>query len=260
MSAHYYPNLSSVTPIRIGGAHEVNATNDCLAATSEVRHFVDYNYLRSIESAYIGGLVQNMIEPTPPCNKLTGTFTPGGDEVIGMLPFRLHIALYLEDGFYTLRDGDINERNLNVKSWTMVKLANVLVVKSLPVPLHISFRGLGKDFSPKPSFGRHMRAGLFPPTFRSHAYWNKGQDVISVSELTISSIEDFNARSQFLLDGRTGKPNQTSFKVCLNCGSFEAREHCSRCKVAFYCSRDCQKAHWKIVHKQVCTPAANELS
>ena len=30
---------------------------------------------------------------------------------------------------------------------------------------------------------------------------------------------------------------------------------CSRCKKAIYCSKECQVAHWKNGHKQVCKPA-----
>ncbi|KAK6525427.1 hypothetical protein TWF694_005565 [Orbilia ellipsospora] len=41
-------------------------------------------------------------------------------------------------------------------------------------------------------------------------------------------------------------------KVCATCGnSGETIKHCAKCKSEFYCSRDCQKAHWK-EHKKVC--------
>ena len=30
---------------------------------------------------------------------------------------------------------------------------------------------------------------------------------------------------------------------------------CSRCKSVFYCSRDCQRSHWKAGHKKVCKKA-----
>ena len=47
--------------------------------------------------------------------------------------------------------------------------------------------------------------------------------------------------------------------ACSKCGKCEpvaaAFKKCSRCKVAFYCSKDCQEAHWK-THKQVCKKAS----
>jgi len=54
---------------------------------------------------------------------------------------------------------------------------------------------------------------------------------------------------------------------CANCGAAEGSElgqkthkPCSRCKVTFYCSRDCQVAHWKAGHKAVCvTPAERSV-
>jgi hypothetical protein len=47
------------------------------------------------------------------------------------------------------------------------------------------------------------------------------------------------------------------FNFCAMCeqGAKERKmQFCSRCKVCPYCSKDCQKAHWK-KHKKVCTPS-----
>ena len=47
-------------------------------------------------------------------------------------------------------------------------------------------------------------------------------------------------------------------KVCNNCSTPESSEGtsklsaCARCGIAVYCSRDCQRAHWKANHKQHC--------
>jgi splicing suppressor protein 51 len=44
-------------------------------------------------------------------------------------------------------------------------------------------------------------------------------------------------------------------RTCVNCRKKETEENpkrCSRCRVAIYCSRACQKAHWK-THKSACT-------
>ena len=46
---------------------------------------------------------------------------------------------------------------------------------------------------------------------------------------------------------------------CTNCSSSSALGakgllRCSRCLAARYCSRECQRSHWKAGHKQVCVP------
>lgn len=44
---------------------------------------------------------------------------------------------------------------------------------------------------------------------------------------------------------------------CDNCGSSSlALRACSRCRVAKYCSIECQKEHWRRAHKRECQPAA----
>lgn len=52
-----------------------------------------------------------------------------------------------------------------------------------------------------------------------------------------------------------------AIKMCRNCSKSEMSEEfqqslmqCSRCKMAYYCSRDCQKANWKS-HRKVCIAA-----
>jgi hypothetical protein len=58
------------------------------------------------------------------------------------------------------------------------------------------------------------------------------------------------------------KDSTLTGKICGNCfaskGSASARElsACSRCSLVVYCSRDCQRAHWKINHKLYCIPKA----
>ncbi|KAI5835704.1 hypothetical protein K523DRAFT_260101 [Schizophyllum commune Tattone D] len=43
--------------------------------------------------------------------------------------------------------------------------------------------------------------------------------------------------------------------ACHFCGTkSEDAKRCGRCQMVMYCSRDCQKAHWKASHKQNCTP------
>jgi hypothetical protein len=53
-----------------------------------------------------------------------------------------------------------------------------------------------------------------------------------------------------------------SGRVCCSnpaCDEVQGRtkfDQCSQCRAVQYCSRRCQKAHWKGSHKQACTPAS----
>mmetsp|Transcript_46483 Transcript_46483/g.55901 ORF Transcript_46483/g.55901 Transcript_46483/m.55901 type:complete len:269 (+) Transcript_46483:59-865(+) len=40
---------------------------------------------------------------------------------------------------------------------------------------------------------------------------------------------------------------------CFFCGRPAPKSKCSRCKVAQYCNRDCQKNDWKPIHKELCS-------
>ena len=49
-------------------------------------------------------------------------------------------------------------------------------------------------------------------------------------------------------------------KTCGQCGIREEEgetfNHCSRCKVVSYCSKACQKQHWRGGHKDTCQAAS----
>ena len=46
--------------------------------------------------------------------------------------------------------------------------------------------------------------------------------------------------------------------VCSHCGEDGASAKCTRCKLATYCGRDCQSAHWK-THKLCCVETAAKI-
>ncbi|GFH61972.1 major facilitator superfamily transporter [Chaetoceros tenuissimus] len=57
-------------------------------------------------------------------------------------------------------------------------------------------------------------------------------------------------------EGLTSVPEEPDFPSCDSCGEeFAGKLFCSQCRSAFYCSKECQKKHWKAPngHKGDCT-------
>ena len=54
-------------------------------------------------------------------------------------------------------------------------------------------------------------------------------------------------------------------KVCDNCSAPEGSDcasklsACGRCGLVVYCSKDCQRAHWKVNHKQRCIQGERQV-
>lgn len=60
---------------------------------------------------------------------------------------------------------------------------------------------------------------------------------------------DFLGQGDFLvLDVQLAEEGQMRCHVCKTL----AEKYCARCKKVAYCSRDCQRRDWKLVHRQVC--------
>ena len=43
---------------------------------------------------------------------------------------------------------------------------------------------------------------------------------------------------------------------CTHCTQGNATSRCSKCKLVYYCGKECQQAHWK-VHKKICLTLGN---
>jgi hypothetical protein len=82
--------------------------------------------------------------------------------------------------------------------------------------------------------------------------------VCSDGRCTTSATQELNSVIAHETPGRNLRPDPSLPLLCRKCkksdDASEQFKQCSRCKVTYYCNRDCQKAHWKI-HKKECRVA-----
>jgi hypothetical protein len=83
--------------------------------------------------------------------------------------------------------------------------------------------------------------------------------VCSDGRCTTSSTQEINSMLA-LKSGHDLHPDGSVPLLCRKCkksdDASERFKQCSRCKVTYYCGRDCQKDHWRI-HKKECLPASS---
>lgn len=233
---------------------EVSASTDVGTAGHDQRHFIDRAFL---ENHIPGGgdLITSLVTPTPPCTRLTGTKKPGGETVVGMLPDRLKVSCHFPLGCAKY---DVNNQ-ANVlfltkePVWLDFQLQNVLVVDSLPVPLHISLKALGVD-------GRSnyvtWEKGLFPVEYHTHYYWSpEGRNVYMVGSYAVDP-EGAAQMENAIAEGATGQPNRADIShVCGQCGKSGASRMCITCEQVYYCDTSCQMLHWQSGgHREACRP------
>jgi hypothetical protein len=149
--AFFYPSLMCAIQVQVMGADTVYASQDLGTACAENRHFVDYEYLKSIMG--LGELKKNLVESAT--SLLTGTRKEPGERVLGLLP-SLKVYIHIGEGTDNI--------------WSVHTLLNVLVVDSLPVPLHISLKTI--EVFPRNQTGR-LKATSFPPQYQTHPYWDE---------------------------------------------------------------------------------------
>lgn len=243
--AHWYPNLTATLMVKVLGHPKVGATTDQGCASHETRHFIDYNYLRSLQPEG-PALLESLVTPTPPCQKLTGTIKDGGEEVVGMLKERLRVSLYLEaaavydPNYFNDRErSSEDERERYPKGWLDLKLQNVLVIRDLPVPFHLSLKR-AKMWVSLPHSTR-INPRCFPEAFRSHIYWQPSAErPLSVGSVAFLGEERAVQLRQDIQSAATGRETK-AYPPCKNCGGKNRKLLCcSVCKRAWYCSKKCQ--------------------
>lgn len=184
-----------------------------------------------------------MVEPTPSCSGINGTKSDA-DHVVGMIKKRLRVSLLVGD-----RTG-----------WVQYRLQNVLVVDRLPVPIHISWNALDRLMPDRidswdegllmlqPS----LRSTIFPPRFRSHPYWSRGNEVY-IGSIASEGLERTLQLTQEVEESATGRPSQLRRgRACATCGTASSDLRvCGRCRAEYYCSTECQRQRWAI-HRNTC--------
>lgn len=240
--ASFYPSLMQTLKVKVLGKKSgmVQATHDHGTANHEIRHMIDAAFLQVLEGADL-----EITSPQPPCTKVELTKTPGGDHVQGMLKEALPV-------YFKCGPTDDAYR-------VVMYLDHVLVVDSLPVPIHISLKALENKegdsiyewLGPALHADRYssLNKSMFPPSYHSHAYW-KDDGTHCCGSCVWAGDTEFSRLASDL--ERHQGVDMVMRRVCAMCKSFTTLSVCKACKKEWYCSKECQVADWPR-HKPLCT-------
>ena len=268
-TAFYYPSRMTVMSVRVLGK-KTRASHDHGAHNFERRHFIDKDFLLALPGGQ--ALLDTVVEPVPLCAVLNGTKTPGGELVVGMLSEPLAVMLRQEE-----TSGDklapavskpvaeaveavpiVEENNLpeafalpmdakgaaSANYRVRLVLGQVLVVESLPLPLHVSATSLKAEmgsgsattsalYAAVNDYDHRFEASSFPPSFREHVYW--AEDNMITIGASCDALTGELARNQA---GQTAAEIATCDN--LGCNATTAPDgqrlrRCGACGVAHYC-------------------------
>lgn len=235
--AVFYPSLLHLLPVKVMG-ESINATTDIGTMADESRHFVDYKWMNQ---PHVGKeLIGSMIQPDPAC--ATVAMLGGNQRVVGMLARPLPVRCSKTD-------------SQGVETKATLKLANVLVVDSLPCALFVSlkfsyFCSLPEniaafDLMEDTAFMKMWGKEDFPVVCRTAPYWGGKER----GDLFIGSVAWSGGASDERVSelARISAMSFGNVRNCFKCGSTDAAKlkMCGLCRKARYCSIKCQGEDWE---------------
>jgi hypothetical protein len=243
--AIYYPSRCSLMKARAVTGEALMFSNDHGCACHERRHMIDAAALEELEGGH--ALLESVVVPVPLC--LTcGIIEMGQQAVVGMLKDPLVIRYHIK------REGQNKGKRVEIS------LDQVLVIRQLPVPLHVSFKRLEDNLGESwPSwFGDMVNSGYnrdtsasfkaenVPERYRTHPFWNTAGHFIGMCSTTDAMTDELKAEESFI-----DTVSLVSCSFCGSCPQGVKLKRCGRCQRAHYCCKTHQEQHWP-QHKKTC--------
>ena len=117
--------------------------------------------------------------------------------------------------------------------------------KPLEVFFHKFFAHLTRNQEDKPKTQVNINSKTSPSNYLSKKINNSWNEMDANIQASLKKIR---TTCPYKRCNTSTKANQQYFKMC------------SQCKIAHYCSKDCQKKDWKKNHKKICVLNANKPS
>ena len=252
INGFYYPSRMGFSLVKIGNC-KMLASNDFGAASHEDRHFIDAETLEALEGG--ANMIDTLVECVPRCIGMDGKGM-SGQSVLGMLAAPLLVIFKIGS-----EEGSRKQ---------LLMLDRVVVVRQLPVPLHISIKRLQRKSNSKKATAESKEAvglvleSLFsnrtpaldfqasnlPEQFRPHPFW--AEDGIEYIGMGANSF----ANTAYMKSYSKSAVDSVQAASCEVCNALDAPGakllKCGRCLRVFYCCKDHQLQDWKN-HKSICT-------